>query len=185
MATNSLTADLHKETTWSIVLSVLIMIAGFLAIAVPYIAGIAFTLVVGWMLIFSGVLHIIFAFRSERAAGAVIWQVLLGLVYGFIGIYILMHPVAGLVGLTVAIAAYLVVEAVIELVLAYQLRPAAGTGWLVFDSIVTFILAAMIWSMWPSSSAWVVGLLVGVSMLFSGLSRLMLSLSVRRITAAA
>jgi len=184
METNPLTADLHKETTWSIVLSVLIMIAGFLAIALPYVAGIAFTLIVGWMLIFSGVLHIVYAFRSERAAGEVIWQVLLGIVYGFIGVYILMHPVAGLVGLTLAIGIYLFVAAIIELVLAYQLRPARGSGWLLFDSIVTFILAVMIWSMWPSNSQWIVGLLVGLSMLFSGLTRLMLSLSVRRIAAA-
>jgi uncharacterized membrane protein HdeD (DUF308 family) len=98
MATNSLTADLHKETTWSIVLSVLIMIAGFVAIALPSIAGIAITVIVGWMLIFSGVLHIVFAFRSEHTARAVVWQVLLGILYGFIGVYILMHPVAGLAG---------------------------------------------------------------------------------------
>ena len=179
---NSLTDDLHKATTWSIALSVLIMIAGFLAIAVPYIGGIAFTLVVAWMLIFAGVLHIVYAFRSGRA-GAAVWQVLLGIVYGFIGAYILMHPVAGLAGLTFAIAVYLFAEAVIELVLAYRLRPAPGSGWLVFDSVVTFILAVMIWSTWPSSSTWVLGLLVGISMLFSGLSRLMLALSVRRVTA--
>jgi uncharacterized membrane protein HdeD (DUF308 family) len=181
---NSLTDDLRGATTWSIVLSVLIMIAGFLAIALPLIVGIAVTLIVGWMLIFSGVLHIVFAFRSGRASAA-IWQVLLGIVYGFIGVYILMHPVAGLAGLTFAIAVYLFAEAILELVLAFQLRPASGSGWLVFDSIITFILAVMIWSTWPSSSAWVVGLLVGISMLFSGLSRLMLSLSVRRITAPA
>jgi len=65
MATNSLTADLHKETTWSIVLSVLIMIAGFLAIALPFIAGIAITVIVGWMLIFSGV-HVVMALRYSR-----------------------------------------------------------------------------------------------------------------------
>src|SRR5678815_840522 len=105
MATNSLTADLHKETTWSIVLSVLIMIAGFLAIALPLIAGIAITLIVGWMLIFAGVLHIVFAFRAGQARMTV-WQVLLGLVYGFIGVYILMNPAAGLAGLTFAIAVY-------------------------------------------------------------------------------
>jgi uncharacterized membrane protein HdeD (DUF308 family) len=180
---NSLTADVHRATTWSIVLSVLIMIAGFLAIALPLTAGIAITLIVGWMLIFAGVLHIVFAFRSGRA-GAVVWQVLLGLVYGFIGVYILMHPVAGLAGLTFAIAAYLLAEAVLEMVLAIQLRPAPGTGWLIFDSIITFILAVMIWSTWPSSAAWVVGVLVGISMLFSGMTRLMLTLAARRIVTA-
>jgi uncharacterized membrane protein HdeD (DUF308 family) len=181
---NSLTDDLRGATTWSIVLSVLIMIAGFLAIALPLIAGIAVTLIVGWMLIFAGVLHIVFAFRAGQARMAV-WQVLLGLVYGFIGVYILMNPVAGLAGLTFAIAVYLFVEAVLELALGIQLRPAPGTGWLIFDSIITFILAVMIWSTWPSSAAWVVGVLVGISMLFSGMTRLMLTLAARRIVAPA
>ena len=179
---NSLTADVHRATTWSIVLSVLIMIAGFIAIALPYVAGVAFTLVVGWMLIFAGVLHIVYAFRAERTRMA-LWQVLLGIVYGFIGYYVLAHPVAGLAGLTFAIAAFLFVEAVIEMVLSFELRPAAGSGWLIFDSIITFILAVMIWSTWPSSSAWAVGTLIGISMLFSGVSRLMFSLSARGIVA--
>jgi len=181
---NLLTDDLRGATTWSIVLSVLIMIAGFLAIALPLIAGIAFTLILGWMLIFTGVLHIVFAFRAGQARMAV-WQVLLGLVYGFIGVYILMNPAAGLAGLTFAIAVYLFVEAVLELALAIQLRPAPGTGWLIFDSVITFILAVMIFSTWPSSAAWVVGVLVGISMLFSGMTRLMLTLAARRIVVPA
>jgi uncharacterized membrane protein HdeD (DUF308 family) len=181
---HSLIDDLRGAPTWSIVLSVLIMIAGFLAIALPLIAGIAVTLIVGWMLIFTGVLHIVFAFRAGQAR-MVVWQVLLGLVYGFIGVYILMNPVAGLAGLTFAIAVYLIVEAVLELALGLQLRPAPGTGWLIFDSIITFILAVMIWSTWPSSAAWVVGVLVGISMLFSGMTRLMLTLAARRIVAPA
>jgi uncharacterized membrane protein HdeD (DUF308 family) len=181
---NSLTDDLRGATTWSIVLSVLIMTAGLLAIALPLIAGIAVTLIVAWMLIFTGVLHIAFAFRAEHARMAV-WQVLLGLVYGFIGVYILMHPVAGLAGLTFAIAVYLFAEAVLELALAIQLRPAPGTGWLIFDSIITFILAVMIFYTWPSSAAWVVGALVGISMLFSGMTRLMLTLAARRTVAPA
>jgi len=181
---NLLTDDLRGATTWSIVLSVLIMIAGFLAIALPLIAGITVTLIVAWMLIFAGVLHIAFAFRAGHARMAV-WQVLLGLVYGLIGVYILINPVAGLAGLTFAIAVYLVAEAVLELALAIQLRPLRGTGWLLFDSIITFILAVMIFSSWPSSAAWVVGVLVGISMLFSGMTRLMLTLAARRIVAAA
>jgi uncharacterized membrane protein HdeD (DUF308 family) len=177
---NSLTADVHRATTWSIVLSVLIMIAGFIAIALPYVAGVAFTLVVGWMLILTGVLHIVFAYRAERTRMA-LWQVLLGIVYGFIGYYVLAHPVAGLAGLTFAIAAFLFVEAVIEMVLSFELRPLAGSGWLLFDAIITFILAVLIWASWPSSAAWAVGTLVGISMLFSGVSRMMLSLAARRI----
>ena len=179
---DSLTAGVHRATTWSIVLSVLIMIAGLIAIALPMIAGIAITVIVGWLLILSGVLHLVYAWGAGRP-GMVVWQVLLGLAYGFIGFYVLANPVIGLAGLTFAIAVYLFVEGVLEFILSFQLRPAAGSGWLLVDGIVTLVLAVMIWTTWPSSAAWVVGVLVGISMFFSGMTRLMLSLAVRRIVA--
>ena len=56
-----------------------------------------------------------------------------------------------------------------------------GSGWLILDGIITLVLAGMIWKTWPSSTEWVIGTLVGVSMLFSGISRLMLSLAARRL----
>ena len=177
-----LTAGVHRASTWSIVLSVLLIISGVIAIGSPMIAGIAVTAIVGWLLILSGVLHLAFAWGSGRP-GMIVWQVLLGLAYGFIGFYVLANPVAGLAGLTFAIGVYLFVEGIIELVLSFQLRPAAGSGWLLADGIITLVLAVMIASTWPSSAAWVVGTLVGISMLFSGFTRLMLSLSVRRLVA--
>ena len=89
---------------------------------------------------------------------------------------------AGLASLTIAFAVYLLLEAILEFVLGFILRPLPGSRWLLFDGIVTLILAVMIWRSWPSSSAWAIGTLVGVSMLFSGASRLMLSLAVRSVT---
>src|SRR5215468_5980049 len=178
----SLTADVHRATTWSIVLSVLIMLAGLVAIAVPGLAGVTVTMIVGWLLIFAGIAHFVFAWSAGRA-GMVVWEILLGVVYAFIGYYVLAHPVAGLAGLTVAIGIYLVIEGILELAASFQLRPLPGSGWLLFDGVVTLLLAAMIWSTWPSSAAWVVGVLVGVSMFFSGLTRLMLTLQARRMVA--
>jgi uncharacterized membrane protein HdeD (DUF308 family) len=89
--------------------------------------------------------------------------------------------VAGLASLTLALAIYLFAEGVLELVLSFRLRPMPGSSWLLFDAIITLILAIMIWRTWPSSTEWVVGTLVGISMLFSGISRLMLSLAARRV----
>jgi uncharacterized membrane protein HdeD (DUF308 family) len=179
---NSMTADVHKATTWSIVLSVLMIAAGVLAICVPVIAGVTVTAIVGWLLVFSGLLHLAFAWRAGRA-GAVLWEILLGVVYGAIGFYLLASPVAGLASLTLAIAIYLLIEGALEFVLSFQLRPAPGSGWLMADGIVTLVLAVMIWSTWPSSALWVIGTLVGISMFFSGITRLMLSMAVRRIVA--
>ena len=179
---NSMTTDVHKATTWSIVLSVLMIAAGVLAICVPVIAGVTVTAIVGWLLVFSGLLHLAFAWRAGRA-GAVLWELLLGIVYGIIGFYLLASPVGGLASLTLAIAIYLLIEGVLELVLSFRLRPAPGSGWLLVDGIITLVLAVMIWGTWPSSALWVVGTIVGISMFFSGITRLMLSMAVRRIVA--
>jgi len=107
---------------------------------------------------------------------------LVGILYMSIGLYLLTHPVAGLESLTIALAIYLFVEAILEFVLGFTLRPLPGSGWLIVDGIITLILAIMIWRTWPSSTGWVIGTLVGISMLFSGISRLGISLAARRLT---
>jgi uncharacterized membrane protein HdeD (DUF308 family) len=155
---------------------------GVLAIALPQVAGIAVTTVVAWLLMFSGALHLVFAWRAGRAR-VVIWEILVGVAYGVIGFYVLAQPIAGLASLTLMLAIYLFVEGMLEFVLAFELRSLPGTGWLLFDGVVTLVLAVMIWSTWPSSSLWVLGTLVGVSMFFSGITRLMLSMAVRRVAA--
>src|SRR5262252_8878992 len=110
---NSLKADIRTATTWSIVLSVLIITAGVLAIGLPMIAGVAVTALVAWLLIFSGLFHLAFAWRAGRPA-AVLWQIVLGLLYGAIGLYIVASPVAGLASLTLVVAVYLFIEGVLE-----------------------------------------------------------------------
>jgi len=160
------------------------ILAGFLAIGVPLAAGIAVNLVVAWLLMFSGVAHLVFAWHM-RGVGGVIWQVLLGILYIGIGIYLLGQPVAGLVTLTLALAIYLFVEGLLELMLSFQLRPRQGWGWLLLDGIITLILAFMIWRTWPASTEWVIGTLVGISMIFSGTTRLMLSLAARSLVTRA
>jgi uncharacterized membrane protein HdeD (DUF308 family) len=179
---NSITGDIRTATTWSIVLSVLMIAAGVLAIVLPSVAGVAATIFVGWLLVFSGILHLAYAWRAGRT-GSVIWEILIGILYGGIGVYLLAQPVAGLESLTLAIAIYLLVRGVLEFFLAFQLRPLPGTGWLLFDGVVLLVLAAMIGSGWPTSSVWAVGTLVGIGMFFSGMTRLILSVAVRRVVA--
>ncbi|MGC2528685.1 MAG: DUF308 domain-containing protein [Candidatus Acidiferrum sp.] len=181
MSDTSPATFVKKTVGWSIWLSVLMIMAGILAIASPLAAGIAVNLVVAWLLIFSGCVHLVFSWHT-RSAGGLIWELLVGILYIFIGMYLLLHPVAGLISLTLALAIYLFLEAILEFILGFTLRPLPGTGWLIFDGIVTLILAIMIWRTWPTSAPWIIGILVGISMLFSGTSRLMLSLAARSVT---
>jgi len=179
-----LPALVKKSITWSITFSVLMIVAGFLAIVIPPVAGLAVTILVGWLLVFSGVIHFVYAWHT-RGAGTIIWEILVGVAYLLVGGYVLFHPLLGMAGLTLALAIYLFAEAILEFVLGFQLRLRRGSGWLFVDGVITLILAAMIWRTWPFSTEWALGILVGVSMLFSGISRLMFSMAARSLVTQA
>jgi uncharacterized membrane protein HdeD (DUF308 family) len=83
------------------------------------------------------------------------------------------------------LAIYLFAEAVLEFILSFQLRPVRGWGWLLFDGVITPVIAILIWRTWPAGSLWALGTLVGISMLFSGVARLMVSLAARTLIASA
>lgn len=170
----------RKSLGWSIALSVLMIAAGLLAIFVPPVAGLAFTIFIGWLLVFSGLAHLVFAWHT-RDTGGLVWELLLGVVYIGVAVYLLLHPVIGMASLTLGLAIYLFIEAILEFVLGFQLRPVAASGWLFIDGAITLILAILIWRTWPASTAWALGILVGVSMLFSGISRLMIAMAARRL----
>jgi len=180
MSDTSIRSIAKESVGWSIGLSVLMIVSGLLAIAVPQVAGIAVNILVAWLLVFSGAAHLVFAWYT-RTAGGMIWELLLGLLYAGTGVYLLVHPVAGLASLTLLLAIYLVAEGVLEFILSFALRPLPGSGWLILDGIITLILGVMIWRTWPNSTEWVIGTLVGVSMLFSGITRLMISMAAQKL----
>ena len=173
-----------RASGWSLALAILMILAGIIAIAAPAIAGVVIVYVVAWTAIFDGVFQIVYAFRAQ-SGGRTILELLLGLLYIVAGVFILMHPSGGLLALTLIIACFLLVYGVFALVLAFQMRPISGWGWVLFDAIVTILLGVLIWAHWPSNSEWVIGTLVGISFIVSGVSRLMLSFAVRNVATKA
>lgn len=175
-------AGIRETTTWSIVFSVLMMFSGVLAIVVPPVAGVTVTLMFGWLMIFAGVLHLGFAWSGDRP-WSIVGEIMISVLYGAIGLYILARPAAGLASLTIAVAGYLIAKGVLEGVMALKLRPLPGSGWLLFDGVMMVAIAAMILASWPASAAWAIGVLVGVALFSSGLTRLLVSAAVRRMLA--
>src|ERR1700736_1870299 len=110
MSTATVTAPtlVKKSLGWSIALSVLMIISGMLAIVIPPIAGIAVTLFVGWLLVFSGVMHFVYAWHT-RGAGGIILELFLAIAYSFVGVYVFLRPLHVLMSLTLAMAVYLLV----------------------------------------------------------------------------
>ena len=177
----NVTTEINREARWSIALSVLMIVAGMLAIIMPLALGMVITISVGVLLMFGGAAHLAFAWHIRHYSG-LWWELLLGFLYAAVGVLVLLYPKAALASLTLMLAAFLFVESVLEFVLAYYLRPLKGSGWLVFDGIITLVLAILISITWPWNTSWVIGTIVGISIIFSGIARLVLSLAVRSMT---
>jgi uncharacterized membrane protein HdeD (DUF308 family) len=170
---------LRHASTWSIVWGVSLIVFGMLAVGSPLLAAVAVNAFVAWLIVLAGVVHLILAFHAHRA-GSLIWKLLVGLAYLCFGGYLIAHPLLGVASLTLLLGSLFLVEGVLDVVLFFQMRSMRGSSWVLIDGIVSLLLGLMIYRQWPSSSAWVIGTLVGVSMIFSGISRVMLSLAVRK-----
>src|ERR1700726_1302791 len=183
MSAEATVGVVRKASGWSVVWGILMFICGILAISVPLTSSIGIVIVLAWLILFAGISHLIFAFQSH-SVGGFLWQVLLAVVYGIAGIYMLMNPLLGVLSLTLVLAVFLLFEGILELFLYFRIRRIRHAGWILFDGIVTLILGILIWAQWPSSSVWVIGTLVGISLIFSGVSRFMLSLAIRNASSA-
>ncbi|HWY71322.1 MAG TPA: DUF308 domain-containing protein [Terriglobales bacterium] len=183
MAEQSPIDIVRHASTWSIVWGALLIIFGILAISSPMLAAIAVSTVIAWLIVFAGVVHVILAFHAH-GAGSLIWKLLVGIAYLCFGGYLLVHPVLGVASLTLLLACLFLIEGILNIVLFFRMRSMRGSNWVLIDGIVTLLLGLMIYLQWPSSSAWAIGTLVGISMLISGVTRVMLSLAVRRIATA-
>ncbi len=175
---------MKRASGFSILLGILMIIAGIIAMLAPWEAGLVITLVVGWAAIFNGVAQMIFGFQTH-GGWHVILEIILGIIYIIAGIFLLMHPGAGLLALTLFLASFLLVYGIFALMLAFRMRPHQGWGWVLFDAIITILLGILVWAHWPFNSDWVVGTLFGISIFVSGVTRLMVSLALRRVASQA
>jgi uncharacterized membrane protein HdeD (DUF308 family) len=171
---------IKKVSGLFIAMAVVFIVLGIFSITEPAIAGLAVAILVGWLLIFGGLAHLIAAF-SGGGAGRVIWQVILGIVYVIGGVYFLTHPLLGLGTLTLLLAVIILAEAALEFVAYFRIRNQSGSGWLLINGLITLLLGGLIWVHWPSSSVWAIGTLVGVNLLMTGFSRLMLGMAARKL----
>jgi uncharacterized membrane protein HdeD (DUF308 family) len=177
MATSPSTL-LGKSTGFPVGWAILLIVVGFFALALPFEAGIAIAIVVAVLVIVAGVAHLAGSFAA-RTTGGFFWRLLVGCAYLLAGVYLLLNPKLSLVSLTLALAVLFFVEGIFHIVTYFQVRSAPGSGWLLFDGIVTLILAVLIGLHWPASAVWALGTIVGINLLMSGFTRLMYSRAVR------
>lgn len=167
-------------TSLSIGLAVLMIVLGFAAMFKPFAAGLGISLFIAWIIVFSGVVHVVYAFAA-RNAGSFLWRTLIGVAYIVGGIYLMMNPSIALASFTLVLAAILIAEGVFQVMMFFQLRVLPGSSWILVDGILTLVLGGLIAYPWPGSSLWAIGTLVGVNLIVSGFTRLMFSVAARSL----
>jgi uncharacterized membrane protein HdeD (DUF308 family) len=173
-----------RITGWYLVAAVLFIVLGMFAIIEPAVAGLGVTLLVGWLLSFAGLMHLIGALKGGGAK-QVILQVLIGIVYVLGGLYCLMHPGLAIGTLTLVLAVMILWGGALEIIAYFRLKNERASTWMLFNGIITLILGGMIWLHWPSSSIWAIGILFGVNLLMTGMTRLMFGLAARKLISRA
>jgi uncharacterized membrane protein HdeD (DUF308 family) len=170
-------------STLSFLWGALLVVLGIMAMSAPFLAAVAVSAAVAWVIVLAGVVHIVLAFHTH-GAGSVSWKLLVGLAYLFFGGYMIAHPVLSVASLTLVLAGLFVIEGVLNMVLYARMRPLHGSSWVLIDGIITLLLGLMIYLQWPSSSLWAIGILVGVSLMLSGITRIGMTWAVRQALTA-
>lgn len=169
----------REHSTLFLIQGILMMVIGAFAVIAPMVAGLAVVLLVGWVLIISGITQAISVVAARKAPN--FWWSLISAVLGVIvGILLLVHPVEGKLALTLLLVVFFMIEGVSKVVLALSVRPQPRWGWLMFSGLLSIVLAIIIWAQFPFDAAWVLGLLVGLELLFSGASTAGLALAAKR-----
>jgi len=172
-------AHLHHHWGWLLTLGIVMVFLGIVALLIMPAATIGTVLVLGWLLVVSGFVESIYAFRVRRWGGFFLH--LIGGILGiFIGLLVVTHPVAGALAWTLLFASFFIVIGICRLVAAISLK-FPHWGWAVFDSLITIGLGMLLWAEWPWSGFWFIGLAVGVSLILRGWSYVMFSLAIRSL----
>jgi uncharacterized membrane protein HdeD (DUF308 family) len=159
---------------------IVLVILGLAAILVPPIAGIAITVMLGWMFLISGAAGLAMTFWARQSPG--FWWSLISAVLGIgAGIILLTRPTQGLFTLTLVVGAYFLAEGVASIMYALQHRKELSDrwSWMAFSGLMDILIAFFIISGLPGSAEWAIGLLVGINLVIGGSSLIGMALAAR------
>jgi uncharacterized membrane protein HdeD (DUF308 family) len=183
MAEGTWMEEAKKNSGLLIFLGIMTVIFGVVAIGSPLITGVAVVVFVGFLLLASGVARIVHALKSKQW-GTGFWGTVIGVLGVAAGLLMIFRPLVGLVTMTMLLAIYFLVDGISEIIAAFKIKPDQGWGWVLFNGVIAVLLGFMIWRQWPVSGQWAVGSLVGVHILITGWSMIILGSGARQVAGA-
>jgi uncharacterized membrane protein HdeD (DUF308 family) len=165
---------------------IVLLVLGLVAIVLPTVATLAIELIIGWVLLLSGVLGLIMTWRLRGAAGTN-WSLVSAVVGIVAGVMLLRWPVSGALSLTLVLSVFFLLEGLATVMFAIEHRSSASGrwGWMLMSGIVDLILAGVLLLGLPGTAAWALGLLVGINMILGGFALIGMALRGRAANSAA
>jgi uncharacterized membrane protein HdeD (DUF308 family) len=165
-----------------LVQGLVMLVLGLLALARPMIATIAVELFAAWLFLIGGIVGLAGVFTAWKTPGFA-WALIRAVLAILIGVLLLWRPIAGVLTLTLLLAAFFAAEGIAYIIASISQRAALPGSWLwvLLSGVIDLILAAIIISGWPGTAAWVLGLMVGINLLMSGVALVVTALACRRV----
>ena len=182
---STVTNSLNSHWRLFLIEGIVLFILGLLAIIVPPIATIAVEVLIGWLLLMSGIVGLIATLRMRGSPGFA-WSLISAILGIVAGIVLLVWPLSGALTLTMILTVFLVLEGVISILYALEHRRGLSGRWgiMLFSGVIDLFLAGIIFAGLPGTAAWAIGLLVGVNLVFGGSAIIAMALHARNIGAA-
>jgi uncharacterized membrane protein HdeD (DUF308 family) len=173
---------IHDNWILFLIQGVILTALGLLAIGAPLLATIVVVKLAGWLFFIGGIVGLVSFFTARDVPGSV-WSFITPALAILAGIYLLRQPLTGMLSLTLVLAAFFIAQGVSQIFAALAHRRALKSwGWVLLSGIVDLILAGIILMGWPQTSAWVLGLLVGINLVMFGVSLIMTAIAARSIS---
>lgn len=170
--------EVRNNWGWFFALGIILVLLGAAVISSSFYATIFSVFILGIFLIGAGIVQIVQAFLARKWSGLFL-SLMLGVVYILAGFFCAARPAVAAISLTLWIAALCFVVGIFRMLSSLILR-FDQWGWVFFNGLVTFILGVLIYLEWPFSGLWIIGLFVGIDMILSGWSWILLSLTARK-----
>jgi uncharacterized membrane protein HdeD (DUF308 family) len=172
-------SELRGQWIWFLILGIVTIVLGMLVIGVPLMGTLAAVWMLSVLLIAGGIGQLIGAFWARRWSGFFL-ALLTGILYLAVGILIIDQPFKAAASLTLLVASFLIVGGIFRIVASLTYR-FGGWIWPLLNGVISLMLGIFIWRHWPADALWVIGLFVGIEMVLSGWTWVMLALAVRSL----
>jgi uncharacterized membrane protein HdeD (DUF308 family) len=161
--------NLSEHRSLIITEGVLFTIFGFLAVILPEISTLTVELFLGWLMLFGGSVQL-YRTLKDKTSDSFYGLLFTSILYIVFGLLLVIYPISGIISLTILLIFFFLLEGIAKIYLGFKITPTNQRIWFILNGVIALAMAGIIWAGWPGTAFWVLGLLVGINMIFFGLA---------------